>query len=47
MLELDLDLDHSGTPPGPEVLECEKGWVYAVLMGVGGYFGAFTYSLFC
>ena len=45
MLELDLDLDHSGTPPGPEVLECEKGWVYAVLMGVGGYFGAFTYSV--
>jgi len=27
------------------LLECEKIWVYAVLIAVGGYLGAFTYSL--
>lgn len=26
-------------------LECEKKWVYAVLMIVGGYFGAYTYVM--
>jgi uncharacterized membrane protein YoaK (UPF0700 family) len=28
-----------------EYLECEKWWVFAILMFVGGYFGAFTYSI--
>jgi uncharacterized membrane protein YoaK (UPF0700 family) len=26
-------------------LECEKWWVFALMMLVGGYFGAFTYSI--
>lgn len=26
-------------------LECEKRWVFALLMLVGGYFGGFTYSI--
>ena len=29
----------------PTVLECEKPWIYAVLMGVAGFYGAFTYSI--
>jgi len=29
----------------PAVLECEKPWIYAVLMGVAGFYGAFTYSI--
>ena len=28
-----------------EYLECEKPWVFLLLMVVGGFFGAFTYSL--
>ena len=32
-------------------LECEKTWVFALLMAVGGYLGAFTYvrrgGIFC
>ncbi|KIR01277.1 Permease [Lachnospiraceae bacterium TWA4] len=28
-----------------EYLECEKKWVFAMLMMVGGYLGAFTYML--
>lgn len=28
-----------------EFLECEKKWVFAALMMVGGYLGAFTYTL--
>ena len=28
-----------------EYLECEKKWVFAMLMGVAGFFGAFTYTL--
>ncbi len=28
-----------------EYLECERWWVFALLMLVGGYFGAFTYTL--
>ena len=28
-----------------EYLECEKRWVFLLLMCVGGYFGAFTYSI--
>lgn len=28
-----------------EYLECEKWWVFITLMGVAGYFGAFTYSI--
>ena len=33
--------------PVPEdgYLECEKSWVFAVLMCVGGFYGAFTYSI--
>lgn len=27
------------------ILQCEKKWVYAVLMAVAGYLGAFTYAL--
>ncbi len=27
------------------VLECEKIWIYAVLIAAGGFLGAFTYSL--
>lgn len=34
-------------PVSPEqgYLECEKTWVFALLMGVGGFLGAFTYVL--
>jgi uncharacterized membrane protein YoaK (UPF0700 family) len=28
-----------------EYLECEKWWVFALMMLVGGYFGAFTYTI--
>ena len=28
-----------------EYLECEKSWVFKTLMLVGGFFGAFTYSI--
>jgi uncharacterized membrane protein YoaK (UPF0700 family) len=28
-----------------EFLECERWWIFALLMAVGGYFGAFTYSI--
>jgi uncharacterized membrane protein YoaK (UPF0700 family) len=28
-----------------EYLECEKWWVFGLMMLVGGYFGAFTYSI--
>jgi uncharacterized membrane protein YoaK (UPF0700 family) len=28
-----------------EYLECEKWWIFALMMLVGGYFGAFTYSI--
>jgi uncharacterized membrane protein YoaK (UPF0700 family) len=28
-----------------EYLECERWWIFAILMFVGGYFGAFTYSI--
>lgn len=28
-----------------KVLECEKLWVFMVLMGVGGFLGGFTYSI--
>jgi uncharacterized membrane protein YoaK (UPF0700 family) len=28
-----------------EYLECEKWWVFALMMFVGGFFGAFTYSI--
>ena len=28
-----------------EYLECEKWWVFVLLMYVGGFFGAFTYSI--
>lgn len=31
--------------PQQEYLECEKMWVFALLMGVGGFYGAFTYVL--
>lgn len=26
-------------------LECEKGWIFAMLMFVGGFYGAYTYSI--
>lgn len=26
-------------------LECEKGWIFATLMFVGGFYGAYTYSI--
>ncbi len=32
-------------PCAGEYLECEKTWVFLLLMAVGGYFGAFTYSI--
>ena len=32
-------------PPEQDYLECEKTWVFALLMGVGGFLGAFTYVL--
>lgn len=35
----------SPAPDQPDYLECEKSWVFALLMGVGGFFGAFTYVL--
>jgi uncharacterized membrane protein YoaK (UPF0700 family) len=28
-----------------EYLECERWWIFALMMLVGGYFGAFTYSI--
>jgi uncharacterized membrane protein YoaK (UPF0700 family) len=28
-----------------DYLECEKWWIFALMMVVGGYFGAFTYSI--
>ena len=28
-----------------EYLECEKRWVFLLLMMVGGFFGGFTYSI--
>ena len=31
--------------PRQDYLECEKTWVFALLMGVGGFLGAFTYVL--
>lgn len=31
--------------PRQDYLECEKTWVFAMLMGVGGFLGAFTYVL--
>ena len=31
--------------PRQDYLECEKTWVFAVLMGIGGFLGAFTYVL--
>ncbi len=31
--------------PEQDYLECEKTWVFALLMGVGGFLGAFTYIL--
>lgn len=38
--------EHSASPiPQQEYLECEKMWVFALLMGVGGFYGAFTYVL--
>lgn len=30
---------------GHEALECEKWWVYLLLMATGGFYGAFTYSI--
>ena len=34
-----------------ELLECEKTWVFALLMGIGGFLGAYTYlargGVFC
>lgn len=32
-------------PPENDVLECEKWWTFLLLMFVGGFFGAFTYSI--
>lgn len=29
----------------PDYLECERWWIFALLMAVGGYLGAFTYNL--
>ena len=39
--------EKSSCPAAPrqEYLECEKTWVFTVLMGVGGFLGAFTYVL--
>lgn len=28
-----------------EFLECEQWWIFALLMGVSGFYGAFTYSI--
>lgn len=28
-----------------EYLECEKWWIFLLLMGIGGFYGAFTYSI--
>lgn len=36
---------HTSPAPQQDYLECEKLWIFALLMGVGGYFGAFTYVL--
>ena len=31
--------------PENDDLECEKWWTFVLLMFVGGFFGAFTYSI--
>lgn len=35
----------SKTRTSGEILECEKWWIFAMMMAVGGYFGAFTFIL--
>ena len=35
----------TGAEPDRGYLECEKPWVFALLMCVGGFLGAFTYSI--
>lgn len=35
----------TGAEPDHGYLECEKPWVFALLMCVGGFLGAFTYSI--
>ena len=36
---------HQKTTDSQEFLECEKLWVYVVLMGIAGFYGAYTYSI--
>lgn len=38
-------MDESALNREEPVLECEKIWIYAVLIAAGGFLGAFTYSL--
>ncbi|WP_246082007.1 YoaK family protein [Peptacetobacter hominis] len=39
--------EHTAEPnyTGDEFLECEKKWVFAVLMFVAGFYGAYTYTI--
>lgn len=39
-----IRLNNSDTEKSP-ILECEKTWVFAVLMFVAGFYGAYTYSI--
>lgn len=34
-----------GLQPENSYLECEKWWIFALLMMVGGFYGAYTYSI--
>lgn len=44
-MEKQKGLQTAPAHPAGDFLACEKRWVYAVMTFVGGYFGAFTYSI--
>ncbi|HIZ83075.1 MAG TPA: DUF1275 domain-containing protein [Firmicutes bacterium] len=44
-MEKEKALQAAAPPQAGDFLACEKRWVYAVMTFVGGYFGAFTYSI--
>lgn len=37
--------NEENTPKQEEFLECEKRWIFILLMFVGGFYGAYTYSI--
>ena len=38
-------MDDNALPSGEILLECERLWIFAVLTAVGGFLGAYTYTL--